>query len=65
MDDRLQRFEAMLEDIQRNYEETVAEMERLKHHGKTKTITFRQLMSVKITYETMLSRYAEYGLIER
>lgn len=62
--DRLESFEKMLADVQRSYQETVERMAALKAHGKEKTVTFRQLMGSKLTYQTMLSMYKSYGLVD-
>lgn len=62
--DRLESFEKMLADVQRSYQETVEQMAALKAQGKEKTVTFRQLMGSKLTYQTMLSMYKSYGLVD-
>ena len=64
MSEREERFERMLEGIQENYADTVRRMDALRAEGTTKTVTFRQLMSNKLMYQTMLSMYREYGLID-
>ena len=64
MSEREERFERMLEGIQENYADTVRRMDALRAEGKTKTVTFRLLMSYKLMYQTMLSMYREYGLID-
>ena len=64
MSEREERFERILEGIQENYADTVRRMDALRAEGKTKTVTFRQLMSNKLMYQTMLSMYREYGLID-
>ena len=63
--DRLQAFERMLADVQESYRCTVAQMESLKAQGKEKTVTFRQLMGSKLTYQNILSMYESYGMIEK
>lgn len=64
MSDREARFERMLEGIQADYADTVRKMDALRAENKTKTVTFRQLMGNKLMYQTMLSMYREYGLID-
>lgn len=64
MSDREARFERMLEGIQADYADTVRKMDALRTENKTKTVTFRQLMGNKLMYQTMLSMYREYGLID-
>ena len=62
--ERLEGFERMLQDVQRNYAAVTERMERLKAEGKTKTVTFRQLLGDKLLYQTMLAMYRAHGLIE-
>ena len=62
-ENRIENFEKMLSDVQRNYEDTVKKKEKLKAEGKTKSATYRQLMGNKMTYQSMLSMYRIYGLI--
>ena len=61
---RLAAFEKMLADVQTNYAELVARMDRLKAEKKEKSATFRQYWSNKMTCQYMLSMYQQYGLIE-
>ena len=61
---RLEAFERMLADVQESQLQTVARMDALKAQGKEKTVTFRQLMGSKLMYQSVLSMYRSYGLIE-
>lgn len=63
--ERLEAFEQMLADVQANYAELVARMDRLKAEKKEKSATFRQYWSNKMTCQYMLSMYQQYGLIEK
>ncbi len=65
MDDqeRLAAFERMLADVQTNYAELVARMDKLKAEKKEKSATFRQYWSNKMTCQYMLSMYRQYGLL--
>ena len=65
MDDqeRLAAFERMLADVQANYAELVARMDKLKAEKKEKSATFRQYWSNKMTCQYMLSMYRQYGLL--
>lgn len=65
MSDREEKFEKMLQAIQKEYDDTVNKMEQLKATGKIKTATYKQLMGTKIMLQNMLSRYEIYGLLER
>ena len=61
--ERLEAFEKMLADIQRQYIGVTAKMAELKAQGREKTVTYRQLMANKLRYQEMLSLYEIYGLI--
>ena len=64
MSEREERFERMLAEIQAEYASIEQRMAVLRAEGKTKTVTFRQLMGNKLMYQSMLSMYREHGLIE-
>lgn len=65
MSGREEKFEKMLQAIQKEYKDTVSKMEQLRAAGKIKTATYKQLMGTKIMLQNMLSRYEIYGLLER
>ncbi len=60
---RLAAFEKMLEDILSRYDSTVEKMAKL-NDGKEKTATYRQLFADKLQYQSILSYYRAYGLLE-
>lgn len=62
-EERLQAFEAMLEEIQRDYDFKTSEIEKLKLQGKEKTVTFKQYLADKMLYQRMLSLYERHGLL--
>lgn len=64
MSEREEKFERMLEDVERNYFDTAAKMEQLKAEGKENSATFRQYMGNKLMYQNILSLYRVYGLID-
>lgn len=64
MSEREEKFEAMLAAVQKNFDDTVAKMERLKAQDKTKTATYRQLLGDKLMYQNMLTLYRVHGLID-
>ena len=64
MSEREERFERMLQEIQAEYAATEQKMSVLRAEGKTRTVTFRQLMGNKLMYQSMLSMYRQHGLIE-
>ena len=64
METREEKFEGMLQAVLARYRDTVSKMDALKAAGKTKTVTFRQLMGDKLTYQNMLILYQLHGLID-
>ena len=64
MSEREEKFERMLEDVERNYFDTAAKMEQLKAEDKENSATFRQYMGNKLMYQNILSLYRVYGLID-
>lgn len=64
MSQREEQFEAMLRDVQQEYAAALEKMERLRQEGKTKTVTYKQLIGEKLTLQNLLSRYRVYGLVE-
>lgn len=64
MEERLERFEKMLEFVQDRYLDTVSRMDRLKKEGKTGSVTYRQLMADKLRFEDMLAIYRLHDIIE-
>lgn len=64
MSEREEKFERMLEDVERSYFDTAAKMEQLKAEGKENSATFRQYMGNKLMYQNILSLYRVYGLID-
>lgn len=65
MSEREEKFERMLQGVQEEYDVTIRKLEKLKTEGKTKTVTYRQLMSTKLTLQNILSRYEIYGLLDK
>lgn len=64
MSEREEKFEKMLQAVQEEYNSTVSKMEKLKTEGETKSVTYKQLMSNKLTLQNILSRYEIYGLLD-
>ncbi len=64
MSEREEKFEKMLQAIQKEYNDTVSKMEKLRMEDKTKTVTYKQLMRTNIMIQNILSRYEIYGLLE-
>lgn len=53
---RLKAFEDMLAAILKQYEDTTEKMAKLKAQGKEKTVTYRQLLTNKMTLKEVLFR---------
>lgn len=64
MSQREEQFEAMLRAVQQEYADTLQRMEKLRAEGKTKTVTYKQLIGDKLTLQNILSRYKIYGLLD-
>ena len=62
--DRLEAFEKMLSDIQKQAEYEKEKLEELKAAGKEKSATYRQYFGNRMLYRMMLDRYKEYGLLD-
>lgn len=61
--ERLSAFEDMLSAIKSEYQDIITKMEKLKSEGKTKSVTYTQLLTRKLMYNNMLSMYEIYGLL--
>lgn len=62
--DRLQAFEAMLNDILTRYEHEKKTMDALKAQGKEKTAAYRQYMGNRLMYCRILDLYRRHGLLK-
>ena len=63
-EERLNAFEKMLSDILAQYDSVTDQLASLKAEGKEKTVTYRQLFTNKLQYQTILSYYRIYGFLE-
>ena len=63
MKSRLEKFEAMLQEIEENYQTTCGTMNKLFSQSKTRTVTYQQLKARKYTMEKMLAMYRDYDLL--
>ena len=64
-EERLEAFEKMLADTEKNYDDAQRRMDELRAAGKEKSATYRQFMGNKLLYRQLLSMYELYGLKER
>lgn len=60
--ERLEAFEKMFQNVKERYSDTSQKMEQLKLEGKTKSVTYKQLMADKLSLQKMLSMYEIYGI---
>ncbi len=61
--ERLQAFETMLADLEKQAEAEQTVMEQLKAAGKEKIATYRQYFGNRLFYKLMLEKYRKYGLL--
>ena len=62
--ERLEAFEKMLCDIQKQAANEEEQLQKLKAAGNVKSATYRQLFANRFFYKRILDTYKEYGLIE-
>lgn len=62
--ERLQAFETMLADLEKQAEAEQTVMEQLKAAGKEKTATYRQCFGNRLFYKMMMEKYRKYGLLK-
>lgn len=62
--ERLEAFEKMLADIEKQAAYEKQKMEELRIAGKEKTATYRQYLGNRMLYRMMLERYKAYGLLD-
>ena len=55
----------MLAAILKQHDDMTEKMTKLKAEGKEKTVTYRQLFTNKLQYQTILSYYRTYGLLDK
>ena len=65
MSEREERFEKMLNNVLKNYENTILKLEKLKAEDKMKTVTYRQLTADKLKYQNIIDMYKFYDLIDQ
>lgn len=58
--EKLGKLEDMLQDLTREYEKTVDLIEDMKTKGKSKTVTYHQLIATKMTLQNIITRFDIY-----
>lgn len=61
--ERLDAFEQMLKDLQKQAADEAEQMDALKAAGKEKSATYRQFFGNRLFYKQMLETYKKYGLL--
>ena len=61
--ERLERFESVLRDLLKDYNNIPDEMESLRSVGKEKTARYRELMGRKLMYSNLIDMFKRHGLI--
>lgn len=61
--ERLERFEAVLAQIQENLHQTELAIAELKEQGNTKSYRFKELMAAKMTNNTILTMFKNQNLV--
>ena len=62
--ERLDAFEKMLSDIQKQAQYEIDKMAELKAAGKEKTATYTQYFGNRMFFKMILEKYKEYGLLD-
>ena len=63
-EERLNAFEKMLSEILKQYHSVIEKLAVPKAECKEKTDTYRQLFTNKLQYQTILSYYGTYDLLD-
>ena len=63
-EERLNAFEKMLSDMLAQYDSVTEKLAALKAEGKEKTGAYRQVFTNRLQYQTILSYYRTYGLLD-
>ena len=64
MSEREEKFERMLMNILRSNAATTERLQQLRTQELTRTVTYRELLTMKIIYQEMLAMYKQYGIID-
>lgn len=61
---KLAKFENIYEDLLESQSKIPKELERLRNEGKTKSVTFKELMVKKMSNANMINLFKLYGLYD-
>ena len=62
--ERLAAYDRMYEDLLRERDKILADMEKLRAAGKNKGATYQQLLAQKLTVQNLIGRFEIYGIKE-
>ena len=60
--ERLAAYDRMYEDLLRERDKVLSDMDRLREAGKQKGATYQQLLAQKLTVQNILGRFEVYGI---
>ena len=61
---RLAAYDRLYRELLAERDGVAAKMEALQAEGRTKTATYRQLLTDKLTLQNLIARFAAYGIRE-
>ena len=62
--ERLAAYDRLYQDLLRERDKVLADMERLRAAGRNRGATYQQLMAQKLTVQNLIGRFALYGICE-
>ena len=62
--ERLAAYDRLYRDLLAERDGVAARMDALRAEGKTRTATYRQLLTDKLTLQNLIGRFAAYGIRE-
>lgn len=60
--ERLAAYDRVYEDLLKERDKVLSDMDRLREAGKQKGATYRQLLAQKLTLQTIIGRFEIYGI---
>lgn len=62
--ERLAAYDRMYDDLLRERDKVIADMEKLRAAGKNRGATYQQLLAQKLTVQNLIGRFEIYGIRE-
>ena len=62
--ERLAAYDRMYDDLLKERDKVLADMEKLRSAGKNKGATYQQLLAQKLTVQNLIGRFEIYGIKE-